>query len=142
MNVSKYDFHDGCIIDIEHFDNKILISMESVEISEDELQEDIVLSKYNTITGKLHIEDIGKIHVNNQEFFGILIKNYDRGYIFSFDIDENKATLVISWETCPPKMYEQTDFISIEITADIIYWENTCIYQKLRHFMLIAKFYK
>jgi hypothetical protein len=51
MNIANYAafFHDGSIINIQHTDTKIEISMESAEISEEDLKDEIFLSKYNTL---------------------------------------------------------------------------------------------
>jgi hypothetical protein len=124
MNISKYDFHDGCLIDVQHFDNKIEFSMESAEISDEELQDKIILSEYGTIKGKLHLDGIKSFKINDQLFSGAFVKEYDRGYIFSFEIQDSKMILIVGWINCPPKIYEETDFFRIEIEAERIYWET------------------
>lgn len=124
MNISKYDFHDGCLIKMNHIDNKIELLLESSEISDDELNDNIILSKNNTIKGKLHVEEIKNIEINNKPFTGILTQNYDVGYIFSFHIEGEKLILIVGWENRPPKIYQRTDFVKIEIEASRIYWEN------------------
>lgn len=125
VNISKYDFHDGCLINLKHFDNKIELSMESAEISDEELVNKIILSKQNTIKGKLHLEKIESIKINNQTFSGVLKQEYDVGKIFSFQIEDNIVILMVGWENHPPKIFRQTDFYKIEIEANKIYWENT-----------------
>ena len=124
MNISEYDFHDGCLINLKQFDNKIELSMESAEISDEELKHKIVLSRQNTIKGKLHLEKIKSIKINDQPFLGILKQEYDVGNIFSFEIEGNKITLIIGWENHPPKKFQQTDFFKIEFEANKVYWEN------------------
>ena len=51
-------FHDGSITDINHFGNKMTISMESAEMDEEDVKGDIILGKDDRIRGKLHIEGI------------------------------------------------------------------------------------
>jgi hypothetical protein len=124
VNISKYDFHDGYVVDIKHINNKIEISMESAEISEEELKDDIALSDRNTIKGKLHIDGIKNININSKIFFEKIVKTYDEGNIYSFDIQQNTLILIVSWINHAPKIYEETDFFRIEIEAEKIYWEN------------------
>ena len=56
MDISKYTafFHDGAIRDIDHKHNKMELSMESAEMDKDDVKENIPLSKYDTIQGKLY----------------------------------------------------------------------------------------
>ena len=85
MNISKYDFHDGYVIDLKHINNKIKISMESAEISDEELKDDIILSDHSTIKGKLHMERIKNIRINNKDYLENFLKIHDKGNIYSFD---------------------------------------------------------
>ena len=125
MNISHYDFHDGCLIDIKHYKDNIEISMESAQIIYDDLKDDLSLSTHNTLKGKLHIEKIKEIKVNNIPFFGEFKKLHDEGDIFAFDIQENKVILTICWEDHPPKNTPGTDmWCTYGIEAETIYWEN------------------
>lgn len=124
MNISKYDFHDGYLIDMKQINNNIEIVMESAEIWEEDLQDNIIVSEHNTIKGKLHLEKIKNLKINDKIVNEVFVKKYDRGDIFSFDIEGNTATLVLSWENCHPHPYERTDFFTIEIEAEKIWWEN------------------
>ena len=124
MNISKYDFHDGYIIDMKHVNDKIEIFMESAEISNEELEDNIILSDHNTIKGKLHVQGIESIEVNGKSFSGKFVKTYEEGNIYSFSIKENTVILVVSWINHPPKMQEELDFFRIEVKSDKIFWEN------------------
>ncbi|MDE3046514.1 MAG: hypothetical protein KGJ02_07725 [Verrucomicrobiota bacterium] len=124
MNISNHDFHDGYIIDVQHRNNRLEISMESAQISDDELNDDIVLSNHHTIKGKLHLEEVESIKINNKENLETITKKYDEGIIHSFDIKENKLTLVLSWVNHTPNVYEETDFFKYEIEAKKIWWET------------------
>jgi len=124
MNISKYDFHDGYLIDMIQINNNIEITMESAEISDEELQDDIILSDHSAIAGKLHIEGIKNIQIDGKDFFGPFEKTYDEGNIYSFDIKENKLTLLVSWLNHPPKICGETKLFKIEIEAKKIWWEN------------------
>jgi len=121
LKISHYDFHDGCIIEIEQYDNKIAISMESAEVSEENKVE---LSECSTLKGKLHIEGVRDLRMNGDLCEKISENFYDTAYIFSFDIVGKEVVLVVKWETRPPKPYEETDFIKIELEAEKIWWEN------------------
>lgn len=124
MNISKYDFHDGYIINMEHINNTMEISMESAEISDEELKDDIILSDHDTIKGILHIEGIKTIKINDIVFLKNFVKTYDEGNVSAFIIKENQMILIVSWINHAPKTYEETDLFRIEIEAEKIYWEN------------------
>ena len=99
MDISKYTsfFHDGSIMDIQHTKNKIEFSMTSAEMDYEDLQEDIALSKYDNIQGKLHIEGIKSIKVNDKPFFGTIKKKYEDAEICHFGMNQNKVEFQIKW---------------------------------------------
>jgi len=76
MNISKYEafFHDGSLIDIRHIGTKIEFSMASAEMDEEDVENDVILSKNDSIQGKLHIEGIKSIMIGGNPFPGILKK--------------------------------------------------------------------
>lgn len=76
MDISKYVsyFHDGTLIDIQQIGDALSISMESCELSADELDEDIVLSDAHTLKGKLHLKKLNSISMNNQPIFTSLLE--------------------------------------------------------------------
>ena len=123
MNISKYEFHDGTIIDIKHINNNIEISMESSEIDPEEISEKITLSKNYTIKGILHIEGIKTIKEDKKIYEKKIIKNFDLGEILHFKIKNNKVELLIQWENLSSQMkiIDVTDF---KIEAEKIWWEN------------------
>jgi hypothetical protein len=57
IKIEKYAslFHDGDISQIKHVNNEIELWMESAEILPEWNEDNILLSKRNTITGKLHL---------------------------------------------------------------------------------------
>jgi len=125
MNISEYTafFHDGSIIDIEHKNDKIELSMSSAEMDETDLKAPIVLSKDDCIVGKLHIEGIKTIKIGDEILKGLLKKEYDNGHIFDFEIKGNTITLAVQWVNYPRKA--KTDFFSvITIVGQKVYWEN------------------
>lgn len=125
MNISEYTafFHDGSLIDIMHKNDKIELSMSSAEIDETDLKEPIELSIDDYITGKLHIEGVKTIKIDDQLLEGPLKKEYDDGQIFDFKIIANTVRLAIQWVNYPPK--PEVDFFSvITIEGRNIYWEN------------------
>lgn len=125
MNISKYTgfFHDGSILDIQHRGDKIKFSMASAEMNEEDVKDDIILSKNDSVQGKLHVEGIKNITINGKPFFGILKKIYDDGKILDFEITKSSVELSITWRNYPPKS-KVDEFSAVKITAEKIWWEN------------------
>jgi len=125
MNIADYDdfFHDGSIINIQQTNNKIELSMESAEISEEDLKDKVVLSEHNTLKGKLHLEGVKKILNKDQPFFGVLSMLYDSAEILHLNIINNRVTLSLEWENFPPHP-KVIAYSFLEIEADKIWWEN------------------
>lgn len=126
MNIQNYTsyFHDGTVHDINHVKNHMEIAMESAQLLPAWNEDAIKLSKYDTISGRLHLDKIKSIRVNENNYTGELRKTYDSSDINHFEILSNKAILLIRWINYPPNPYEETDIFTIEIEADEIYWEN------------------
>jgi len=124
MNISYYDFHDGYLIDIKHIENKIEMFMESAQIHPDDMKDNLVLSKHETLKGKLHIENIKEIKVNDKPLVGPFKKTHDEGDIYDFELSENKVSLTINWIDHPAKPIETGKWCTYEIMAEKIYWEN------------------
>lgn len=124
MNIAKYGgyFHDGALIIIQHFGNNIEFSMWSAEMDPEDMKDNIPLSSDDRLKGKLHVEGIKSIKINNQIFSGTLKLMYDKGSIFDLEIKNGKVELQIIWETFRPKPKEE-GFCTIEIEAEKIYWE-------------------
>lgn len=68
MNISKHAcyFHDGLLIDISHAVNRIALSMWSAKVEPEAIKYDIPLSFDNRLKGKLHVEGIKSIIINNE----------------------------------------------------------------------------
>ena len=126
FDIEKYAsyFHDGIVFDLKHEENKINIAMESAELRPAWNQDNIILSKRRTISGRLHLEKIKTIKVNEKLCHDELVKSYDEGNIYHFEIKNMSLKLEVSWENYPPKPKEETDVFTIEIEAEKIYWEN------------------
>ena len=125
MNIAEYSsyFHDGSVIDIVQNENEITISMESAEVSADELKEPLLLSANSTIKGKLHLKGIKNINVGNQRFLGRLKMLYDSGGILHFKLIDNIVKLDLDWVNYPPHP-DVTAYSFYEIEAEKIWWEN------------------
>lgn len=125
MELKNYSsfFHDGGIINIEQNDTNIKISMESSQILPEWNKDNIPLSNFKTIKGKLYLEGIKKILLNHKLVNKIKMM-HDSGEILNFDIFENQTVkLLIIWSNYPPKkLLDQTELIEIE--AEKVYWEN------------------
>src|SRR5579871_4551513 len=90
-------FHDGSVFNISHYGNNVEISMQSAQIDEEELKDQIMLSKFHRIKGKLHLENVSRIIINDALFFGVLKMLYDKGSIFDFILKEKEIELQIAW---------------------------------------------
>lgn len=123
--IQKYlnEFHDGSLIDIEHIDQNCVISLESAEMDRSDMKDDMPLSERGTIKGKLHLENILSIKINESPFQGKLKLQYDYGSIFDFEIRNNVVELQISWRNAPQKP-DVNDFSTIIIQARHIWWKN------------------
>ncbi len=124
MDIQNYVawFHDGTLKEIVHEPDKshISILMSSSEILDwEEFDNKIELSKNQTIVGKLHLQDIKKITVNDNPYNGILQKFYADGEILDFEMEANIIELGILWHLSP-----KNDFSTIKIKAGKIWWEN------------------
>lgn len=126
IDINKYAdlFHDGSIIDIDHIDNKMTIFMESAEVDEEDIKDDITLAKDDRIRGKLHIEEIKSITINNKSYLEIVKKIYDEGGIVNFEITKNSVLLSIDWVNFPPNQ-KINEFSVIKVEAEKIWWENS-----------------
>lgn len=125
IDISRYSgyFHDGGVINISQFNDEIEISMESNQIFPKWNPENIPLSSYETIRGKLHLKKVKNILVDNQ--YTMLLKmQYDSGDILDFKIEEpKKIILSLLWTNYPPKERCRV-YQCIQIEAEKIYWEN------------------
>lgn len=125
MNIQAYTgyFHDGSIIHIEQTDDNIAISMDSSQFFPEGNEDNIVLSNYSTIRGKLHLKGVNKLIIDHKIAHSIKM-TYDSGEILDFDIyEDKKVILLIIWTNYPPK--ERIDVSQlIEIEAEEMYWEN------------------
>jgi hypothetical protein len=116
-------FHDGSLIDIQHTPNQIVLSLESAEMDLIDVKDQIQLSERNTFKGKLHLENVKNISVNDIPNSGILQLPYDTGSIFDLTLTDKMIELQIVWVNFPPKPYVN-DFSTIKIEAGKIWWEN------------------
>lgn len=97
-----YNFHDGEIIDIKHINDKIEISMESFAFELNEIINDIFLSDWHTLKGKLHINDVKSVAIDN-----VLIPQlkmvYDDYEILDLIFEHNNITILVIVRNFPPK---------------------------------------
>lgn len=125
MDLKNYTsfFHDGSVMDIRHTGSKIEFSMASAEIIPKHMIENMPPLNKNKIVGKLYLDGIRKIKINKEPFTGPLKKMYDSGSILDFEVFKHKVFLGIEWTDYPPKL-RKSDFSTIEIEAEKIWWEN------------------
>lgn len=126
MNISNYAayFHDGSIIDIQQNENEIVICMESAEMAEDDLLDDIALSKRNCLKGALHLVTPTAIWIDGHACKMEKIQmRADSGDILDFEVEANRIQLFIKWINFPPKS-DIDEYTEISIEAKKIVWEN------------------
>ncbi|MCH9612121.1 MAG: hypothetical protein S4CHLAM102_06040 [Chlamydiia bacterium] len=125
MDFSYYNglFHDGSILDISHNGKQMILSMCSAELDEEDNRDNLPLDSADRIMGKLHIDDIGDIQVDEQKFAGVLKKEYDSGRILRLNVKENSVYLFIQWCNFPLSLKEE-DYNSYLISGKRIWWEN------------------
>lgn len=126
MDINNYTayFHDGEILDINHSEDNIILTMASAEMDQEDC--DIELSQespFPNLRGKLHCKDIKEVSINDKPFKGRLKKTYDEAGISDFEIRGNSVYLSIKWGNYSPH-YKELDFSTIRIEANKIYWEN------------------
>ncbi len=123
--IKKYlhEFHDGALLAIERREQEYVFSLESAEIDCLDMKDGIPLSKRGTIKGKLHLEDVQYIKINEVLFENELEMKYDYGSIFDLNIDSDTIDLQISWRNIPQKPYVN-DFSTIVVKSKNIWWEN------------------
>ncbi|MBM3198864.1 MAG: hypothetical protein FJZ58_06390 [Chlamydiae bacterium] len=125
MNIEKYTslFHDGTIYSIDSTEDQVVISMESAEVDEEDIENDIVLSSNERIRGKLHLEQVSKIFDEQKGDIGDWRMFGDYADIFRFQIKGNNILFSIIW------LFHKYDpakevFSTVEITSKKIWWEN------------------
>lgn len=125
MDITKYTgyFHDGSLLEIDARGNHIILSLESAEIDPMEIGNVKVLSKSNTLFGKLHLKNVKEVRVNQKPHASALYKTYDDGEILDLEVHPGEIFLLIQWTNFPPKP-KTTDVSRIEVQAEEIYWEN------------------
>lgn len=97
--------------------------MESAEMDEEDIMDDVILSKKKTIKGKLYIEGIKNIKENGALHSNIFRMKYEDAEIFHFEFNQNKVEFQIIWNSLPPTT-DIKDFSTVEIEAEKIWWEN------------------
>lgn len=124
MDINKYTsfFHDGTIMDIKRMGDEIEVLMESCQVRPEWNKDKIPLSDYQTIKGKLRLEGVKSISVNQRSINDIKMV-YDSSDISTFDIYNNKVKFLVTWIDYPPKKRREITE-TIEIEANKIYWEN------------------
>jgi len=126
MNITEYAsyFHDGSIIHIDHLDSTILISMETSELSEEDLHDDVELSEQNALKGILHLENVKSLSVDGSPLYTKLAMLADEANILRFEFAKNKVRFFVEWINFPPKK-EINLYSDIIIEFDNFFWENS-----------------
>jgi hypothetical protein len=123
MKKYLYEFHDGALLAIECKGEGYVFSLESAEMDCVDMKDDLSLSERGTLKGKLHVERVQSIKINELMFQEKLKMKYDYGSIFDLNIQDDTIELQISWRNSPQKPYVN-DFSTIIINAKKIWWET------------------
>jgi hypothetical protein len=93
--IKKYlnEFHDGALLAIERNGQGYVFSLESAEMDRSDMKDLLFLSKRGTIKGKLHLEIVQSIKINELIFRDELKMKYDYGSVFDFDIYRSRMKL-------------------------------------------------
>ena len=125
--ISKYTsyFHDGSLVAIEYGknDTELTLTMESAEVDPEDINDPIRLSTEDRIKGKLHLNGISSICINDEKLSSPLKMNYDDGNIFHFKIREDEVLLQIIWTNYSPRNNDEA-FSTITIAVENVCWEN------------------
>ena len=114
-------FHDGRVFEINHNGKNVVIFMESAELDTEDLMGDVKLTKDDCLKGKLHIEGVRSIKINDADFFDQIKKIPESNDLLHFGIKEGKVLLEVGWLEINPTCYNLSAF---EIQAEKIWWEN------------------
>ena len=87
------------------------------------MKDKIILSRRGTIKGKLHLEDVQYVKINELMFQDELKMQYDYGSIFDLNIKNDIVEMQVSWRNSPKKPYVN-DFSTIILKVKNIWWEN------------------
>lgn len=118
-----HEFHDGALLAIERSGQGYIFSLESAEMDRSDMKDGISLSKRGTIKGKLHLEDVQYVKINELMFQDELKMIYDYGSVFDLNIQNDIVELQVSWRNVPQKPYVN-DFSTIVLKSKNIWWEN------------------
>lgn len=112
-------FQYGSLLDIEYDADTLVLPMISCELMSEEVQDDMFTSN-RKMQGKLHVEGINSITINDNPLSEKLEYKYDDGKILDFKISDNSLEINIEWKNFKPKKNEYT---KIHISAEKISWE-------------------
>ncbi len=124
IDIKKYDayFHDGCLLQINHDKDSVTFLLVSSEMNPEEFEEKLPLCKDNYLRGKLHIEGVSKILLNEKEFKGKLAMQHDYAGIYNLEISTNKVFLFINWCDNGPKATIDYPPLELVIESKRVYW--------------------
>ncbi|MGL4348505.1 MAG: hypothetical protein ACRCSV_03510 [Chlamydiales bacterium] len=76
-------------MNIEHVGSNLILTVGSAEIDKEDIKDNIILSSNNRIKGKLHLNRIQTIIIDNQSFLGKMKQEHDYGDILHLIIKKN-----------------------------------------------------
>ena len=132
MDIKKYSpyFHDGSIKNINLIGNEIVITMYSAQLDVHENEDNISLSRFNEIRGRLHLLNCKRVLINN-----VLSSNYPKreyGKILDLEFLPKCIVLNVSWRFKGKRdIYEGFIFESPDYYFEnlpYLYFTNDCDY--------------
>lgn len=132
MNLSKYDFHDGSVDEIEHDIEKLSILLQSAAIDSAKYNNNIALSfhrnnpphdPYFVLRGKAHFYGVTKILFDQQPFHSQFKMLAESAEILDLEFSLHRIRLFLKWENYPPfRRIEK--YSEVVIVFDHMKWEN------------------
>lgn len=132
IQLKKYAnyFHDGTLLNIIHKESDIQLMITSAEMDmEDLLPEDRgannILSRDDTIQGKIHIDNVSKVTIGKEKTCDFLKMQGDFGIILDFEVYDCRIEIGVEWHTFPcenENHWQKYSYTIIE--AKKIWWEN------------------
>lgn len=121
MNIEKYSsyFHDGLIDDVNIVGKEIIFTMSSSQLDDDENEDNINLSRFNEIRGRLHLLNPKNILINDAVASYDDLK-YTFGDILHLGFSPRQVVLNVSWYIDE----KNTTFQNIIFDSSHYYFEN------------------
>lgn len=125
MKINYYSsyFHDGDVIDIKRDRYSLVILMQSSQIAPADMTDDIPLSNFSTLRGKLHLVNVSSIKIDGRPCDMVEMQT-DRGDIYDLQIQDRSVRMLIAWMDDTRHLSNNRDMIEYHVEAENVFWEN------------------